>query len=58
MVKASGRRPRKREQPPNLLEWVNEYPEAKVTRRELYVILSQILGPPSDEPGEPKEIEA
>jgi hypothetical protein len=41
-----------------LLEWVNEYPEAKVTRRELYVILSQILGPPSDEPEKPKEIEA
>ena len=42
----------------NLVEWANQYPEAKVTRREIMHILRQLLGPPREEPERPKEIEA
>lgn len=50
------RRP-KDESGQNLVEWARTYPEAKVSRRELLAILSQILGPPTDLE-EPKEVEA
>ena len=57
MVRAKGKRPRQRNQNPNLVEWVAEYPGAKVTRKELYLILAQIIGRPEEE-SEPKEVEA
>lgn len=48
---------RRQAKSPTLAEWTREYPEARVTRRELYTILSQIVeAPPA--PEEPKEIEA
>ena len=51
------RRPKSRDGQ-NLVEWAAEYPEAKVSRRELLAIFRQILGPPRDEPEPQKEIEA
>lgn len=58
MVRRKPRRVRrpKDEHGHNLVEWARNYPEAKVSRRELVAILTQILGPPNDD--EPEEIEA
>lgn len=55
--RAKGKRPNGQKHTPTLAEWTREYPEARVTRRELYTILSQIIEVPPA-PGEPKEIEA
>ena len=55
--RAKGKRPNGKREAPTLAQWTAEYPEARVTRRELYTILSQIIeAPPA--PEEPKEIEA
>jgi hypothetical protein len=39
----------------NLAEWAKEYPEARVTRRELYMIITQVFGPPREEQ-EPEKV--
>lgn len=42
--------------PMSVQQWAAEYPEARVTRRELYAVLTTVLGPPkAAETGQPQE---
>ena len=59
MVSTKAKRPRPFK-PMSVQQWAAEYPEAKVTRRELYAVLVTVLGVPKKaEEAEPvKENEA